>query len=131
MRQTNRPANAPQVGTVALYVLAGVVLALGAYAGLALANASATLRAATIVFQSPALSPLWDGIGSGLRFGGAVLFVVSLMLSALLFACARLLRRSATLAQRIGRLEAALERANIALDGVEDRSILREAAAHT
>lgn len=119
MREKNQPTDTPPVGVggVVLYVLAGVVLALGGYAGLTFANAPAALSTATIAFRSPALSPLWDAIGSGLRFTGALLFGVSLILSALLVAGARVLRRSATLAQRVGRLEAALERANIALDG--------------
>jgi hypothetical protein len=114
---------------IVLYVLAAIVVGLGAYMGLAFANARAALWGITIPFQSPALSPLWDALASALVFVGIVLFVVSLIVSALLVICGLLLRRSATLGQRVQQLEAALERAHIPLaTAPADQVALAEAA---
>jgi hypothetical protein len=82
---------------------------------LAFANAPGALLGATIAFRTPQLAPLWDALASGLSFIGILLFVISLIMSALLLAGGLLLRRSAVLSQRVQRLEAALERANIPL----------------
>lgn len=115
MTQSASLTRTPPLG-IALYILAAIVLTLGTIAGLGLANARAAISGVTIAFQSPALMPLWDAIGSGLIYLGATLWIASLLSSALLVVCGRLLRRSSQQAQRLVRLEAALERAGIALD---------------
>jgi hypothetical protein len=109
----DRSTTALTVTSIVLYALAGLVFVGGVYMGLAFANAPAAVRGLTIALQIPALTPLWDALASGLVFTGAIVFVISLAVSTLLIASGLLLRRSVALSQRVQRLEAALEHADI------------------
>jgi hypothetical protein len=115
MTHHDRSTSTLAVTSIVLYVLAGLVLVLGVYMGLAFANAPAAIYGLTIAFQIPALTPLWDALASGLVFVGAILFVISLALSTLLIASGLLLRRFLALSQRVQQLEASLAHADISL----------------
>jgi hypothetical protein len=132
MKQHSSSTSPLTVVGIVLYVLAAIVFLLGAYTGLAFANARAALWGATIAFRSPQLMPLWDALASGLVFVGAGLFVISLIVSALLVASGLLLRRSVVLSGRVQRLEAALERVNIpqTIGTVPQTPLAESASAH-
>ena len=83
----------------------------------------AALRSATIAFQTPLVQVLLNGVSSALLFAGVGLAVISLAISLLLVACGLLLRRSAALAVRVGRLEAALARAQDHTEGHELQAV--------
>ncbi len=88
-----------------LYVIAIVVLALAAMAGLSIGSASAVVPAATIGFQSPALRPMWDALVDGLRWLGALVFALGFVISLLFACCGVLLGHAAGLESRLARLE--------------------------
>jgi hypothetical protein len=116
MTTHDRSTTALTVTSIVLYALAGIVLVVGVYMGLAFANAPAAVRGLTIAFQTPALTPLWDALASGLAFTGAIVLVISLAVSMLLIAGGLLLRRSVVLSRRVQRLEAALEHVDLPLN---------------
>jgi hypothetical protein len=92
------------------YILAGLILLLGLVAGISLmASASQVAANATLPLQifgggaiSNLISPLLSGFLTNLGIG---VMVVSLLLSALLYAVGRLLGHTASLEARLARLE--------------------------
>jgi hypothetical protein len=108
MSSPDRSTRALRGVGIVLYALAAAVLALGGYMSLSLASAPAALRSATIAFQTPIVALIVNGLASSLRTAGVALAIASLIVVVLLVACGLLLRRSAALAVRVDRLEAAL-----------------------
>lgn len=93
----------------ALYVLAVISLVVGALIALSLANGAAAVPAVTLGLQSPVLKPVWDMLVSWLRLLGVLLFLGSLLVSAVVATCGLLLSRSVKLSERVERLEATFE----------------------
>jgi hypothetical protein len=92
------------------YVLALVTLAVGFLVGLTLINyqvdLTGSLGALGRLGAGPALEAVGQTIKAALSFAGTIVLLVSLIISALLFACGQLLQRSRDLARRVRRLEA-------------------------
>lgn len=113
MSQPDRAGAALRVASVALYVLAGITLLLGGYLGLSLINAPSAIRGATIAFQTPVLAAFNDMVAQGFVQIGALVLILTLLLSAMLIAAGLLIARTLALSARVRRLEAALEQARL------------------
>lgn len=95
---------------ISLYVIAGLVLVLGLFAGISLIASAANVRNLLMSFQfmgtqaiSNLIAPYFTGLMNGL---GVFVSVISLVLSLLLFAVGRLLGYFVDLEGRLVALEA-------------------------
>lgn len=111
-----RPSRGVSIASVSFFSLAAIALGLGTYLGLAFLNAPGALMVLRIAFGSPQFLPLIDMIDSGLQTFGVMIALGGIVISALLVAAGMSLRRTSTLAERVRRLEAALDRAGAAHD---------------
>jgi hypothetical protein len=93
-----------------LYILAGLVLALGLIAGISLIAAASNVHNLLVPFQLMGADAIANLIApyltSLIRGLGVFVLIVSLVLSILLFAVGRLLAHMAALESRIAHLEA-------------------------
>jgi hypothetical protein len=107
---------APAGDTIAIvvawifYILALATLAVGCLVGLTLINyqvdLTGSLGALGRLGAASVLEAVGQTIKAALAFAGTIVLLVSLIISALLFACGQLLQRSRDLARRVRRLEA-------------------------
>lgn len=112
-----------------LYVLAVIGLVVGALMALSLANGAAAVPAVTLGLQSPLLKPFWDMMVSGLRLFGVLLFLGSVLVSAVIATCGLLLARSVSLSLRVQALEAELARLTAPAPAANGSSVTRPAAS--